>query len=234
MSDNKDGEVQSKKPVDSDFQQQRLRAWQPLLTPFWVILTFTLVGILFMILGAVCISASMDVIEVTSEEYQADDALLIGGAGYPTSVNITVPSDMKAPVYFYYKLTNFFQNHRRYVKSRSDNQLRGAVDTTNCDPLTTNGGLDYYPCGLIANSMFNDTLKLSLNGLPTLNHDNRGIAWASDLSTKFVPRLPTSQETTIGAFGQRLPNVTDEDFIVWMRTAGLPTFKKLKYIIRQT
>jgi hypothetical protein len=26
---------------------------------------------------------------------------------------------------------------------------------------------------------------------------------------------------------QSLPTVTDEDFIVWMRTAGLPTFKKL-------
>ena len=32
---------------------------------------------------------------------------------------------MKAPVYVYYELDNFYQNHRRYVKSRSDSQLEG-------------------------------------------------------------------------------------------------------------
>lgn len=36
---------------------------------------------------------------------------------------------MKAPVYFYYKLENFYQNHRRYVKSRNDEQLAGKVIT---------------------------------------------------------------------------------------------------------
>jgi hypothetical protein len=30
-----------------------------------------------------------------------------------------------------------------------------------------------------------------------------------------------------GILGVKLPPVDDEDFIVWMRTAGLPTFKKL-------
>merc|ERR1711871_1076910 len=32
---------------------------------------------------------------------------------------------MTKPVYVYYELVNFYQNHRRYVKSRSDDQLRG-------------------------------------------------------------------------------------------------------------
>jgi hypothetical protein len=34
-----------------------------------------------------------------------------------------VKEKMKAPVYVYYELDNFYQNHRRYVKSRSDDQL---------------------------------------------------------------------------------------------------------------
>ena len=38
---------------------------------------------------------------------------------------VTVPEKMKAPVYVYYELDNFYQNHRRYVKSRSDSQLSG-------------------------------------------------------------------------------------------------------------
>jgi hypothetical protein len=31
------------------------------------------------------------------------------------------------PLYLYYELTNFFQNHRRYYQSRDINQLRGEV-----------------------------------------------------------------------------------------------------------
>jgi len=32
---------------------------------------------------------------------------------------------MIAPVYVYYQLDNFYQNHRRYVKSRDYKQLMG-------------------------------------------------------------------------------------------------------------
>jgi hypothetical protein len=32
---------------------------------------------------------------------------------------------MDKPVYLYYELNNYFQNHRLYVKSRSFEQLRG-------------------------------------------------------------------------------------------------------------
>jgi hypothetical protein len=66
-----------------------------------------------------------------------------------------------ASVLLYYRLTNFYQNHRRYVKSFDANQLQGAkipsaADTNpNCSPLQGPGGVpQYYPCGLIANSMF--------------------------------------------------------------------------------
>ena len=42
----------------------------------------------------------------------------------------------------------------------------------------------------------------------------------------FVSPFP-SFLLSLGLLGVRLPPVDDEDFIVWMRTAGLPTFKKL-------
>ncbi len=47
-------------------------------------------------------------------------------------------------------------------------------------------------------------------------------------SSFFLP-LPPSY----GLLGVKLPPVTDEDFIVWMRTAGLPTFKKLYRVINR-
>jgi len=143
-------------------------------------------------------------------------------------------------------LTNFYQNHRRYVKSRDDPQLAGqSIGSTpsDCDPMETNDNLALYPCGLIANSFFNDTFSAYYtNNNPSDNSNNPsgsmtagndlwvkdGIAWKSDVDKKFVYRpLDTSKETNLSPNGFILPPVNDEDFIVWMRTAGLPTFKKL-------
>ncbi len=46
---------------------------------------------------------------------------------------IQVKDTMKAPVYFMYKLNNFYQNQRRYIQSKSNYQLAGMllVDTGN-------------------------------------------------------------------------------------------------------
>jgi hypothetical protein len=53
----------------------------------------------------------------------------------------TLDADIIAPVYVYYQLDNFYQNHRRYVKSRSFSQLKGSnlavADLADCDPIKT-------------------------------------------------------------------------------------------------
>lgn len=207
-------------------------------------------------------------------------------------ITFRIEKHMKAPIYLYYQLENFYQNHRRYVQSRSDAQLRGdaTASTSDCSPLTMSGtGINKYnstaetpigsnqtdyilmPCGLIANSLFNDIFwvnKLVTNGVTYYQNDTyqgktlvnlvdqTGIAWKSDVETKFKninlqelaapddtlllwqnPRyryiIPmfvgqepiankTAWTTNAPAFG-----VQDEHFIVWMRTAGLPSFRKL-------
>lgn len=77
------------------------------------------------------------------------------------TIRFNVPADLHPPVFLYYKLTNFYQNHRRYVKSYDPAQLRGdykSASTLNkgdCKPLAQINGKAVYPCGLIANSMFN-------------------------------------------------------------------------------
>lgn len=76
-------------------------------------------------------------------------------------VRFDVPADLEPTVLLYYKLTNFFQNHRRYVKSVNTDQLRGKavsfddLKNSDCKPLATNGSIIIWPCGLIANSYFN-------------------------------------------------------------------------------
>ena len=76
-------------------------------------------------------------------------------------VEFDIPVDIEPTVLFYYKLSNFFQNHRRYVKSLNSNQLKGqgvsvsTLDDSDCKPLSSINGVAIYPCGLIANSLFN-------------------------------------------------------------------------------
>ena len=153
----------------------------------------------------------------------------------------------------YYRLTNFFQNHRRYVRSFDQQQLEGAardlraIQGSDCDPLQFEEGTNkpYYPCGLIANSVFNDTFRNPVllntagsgNSNTTYNMTRDGIAWSSDADlygqTKYnyedvVPPPNWRKRYPVYNSSFPFPDLhTDEAFQVWMRTAGLPTFSKL-------
>lgn len=172
-------------------------------------------------------------------------------------IQFRIPEDMQAPVLFYYQLTNFYQNHRRYVNSFYDKQLLGndvsvdSVKSSSCSPLAsdTDTGLPYYPCGLIANSMFNDTF-LDLTLLTTgdsrpnetyVMQDATNIAWESDKAlygalpsgynlSSILPPPNWVKQYPDGKYTDDAPPTDpsqDPHFMVWMRTAGLPTFSKL-------
>lgn len=170
------------------------------------------------------------------------------------SIQFTIPHDLDPPVFLYYRLTNFYQNHRRYVKSLDTNQLKGdavpgpTIENSNCDPLRVDSEKrPYYPCGLIANSLFNDSFakplllnvedKAQMN--QTYNMTNRGIAWDSDKAlygkTNYKPAdiaVPPNWRKQYPEEGYSdehpPPNLEEyEELHVWMRTAGLPAFSKL-------
>jgi len=79
-------------------------------------------------------------------------------------IQFDIPTQLDPPIFFYYHLTNFYQNHRRYVKSFDADQLKGVAVSQanlqkNCKPMAvTPDGYSIYPCGLIANSQFNGKL----------------------------------------------------------------------------
>ena len=52
-------------------------------------------------------------------------------------VEIEVRDNMEPPIYVYYQISNVFQNHRRYVQSRLDQQLRGEDSGSQFDSLAT-------------------------------------------------------------------------------------------------
>jgi hypothetical protein len=144
--------------------------------------------------------------------HRYDDAIPPGQSGF---VDFQVVSAMKAPVYVYYELSNFYQNHRRYVKSRDDDQLAAgnsvktgaSAYSANCDPRSTSSYTapdgtvtekQLYPCGLVALSVFNDTFVLShnRNGSPApyeyidVDQTPDTICWPQDVSKKFHQANP--------------------------------------------
>lgn len=97
----------------------------------------------------------------------------------------SVPTSLEGPVFLYYKMTNYYQNHRRYVKSIDTDQLLGdsvsysTVDGGNCKPLDVQDGKIIYPCGLIANSVFNGECSLSLNHFNRLCREKISLSLSS-------------------------------------------------------
>ena len=237
------------KPQDTDFRQQRLRSWQPLLIPFYVVITFIILGCIFLPIGFVILKASDDI--VTHEiRYDSLDCAVPGSTKpCAKSLDFTLEEDMDKPVFFYYKLTNFYQNHRRYVKSRSDVQLSGSdpKDVSTCDPLEKHNGVNLYPCGLIAASYFDDTFVAKLTPAGALLPDptfpewtEKGIAWDVDREVRFVDKFKNENGTdTLPAdltrTGPRgtIPDLNNEHLMNWMRPAAFPTFKKLYAIINK-
>jgi len=218
----------AKKPSNTDFKQQKLPAWQPILTPIPVIVSFLIIGVIFIPVGYVLFLASESVTEVISESYESCG----------TICNVTFRNmNMQPPIYVYYKLENYYQNHRRYVKSRNDAQLRGQQvlalsDLSDCAPYVSYDGSSspnefYLPCGLIARSLFNDTFILSTGNGSLIPVSTDGVAWQSDIDTKF-------NNPPKGTPGIRvIPDFKNVDFIVWMRTAALPTFRKLWRVVNE-
>lgn len=258
----------SKKPSNSNFKQQRLKAWQPILTAGTVLPMFFGVGIAFIPIGiGLLISSNMvqefvydytDCVNSNGEQCsKVIEQLLAPPCSCSYEFNLT--EAFKGDVYVYYGLSNFYQNHRRYVKSRDDNQLLGDKNAklSECypfakadDPIDAGEtALPIAPCGAIANSLFNDSIQLYYKDndlepkfipVPLLN---TGIAWPTDKTVKF--RNPPGSNLIVAFNGTTHPvnwrkyvyeldptnddnnGYQNEDLIVWMRTAALPTFRKL-------
>ncbi|XP_067097560.1 cell cycle control protein 50A-like [Osmerus mordax] len=263
------GTIKNKKPDNTAFKQQRLPAWQPILTAGTVLPAFFVIGLIFIPIGIGLYVTSNNIkefeidytgVDMSSPCYNCSKSFSWNSSRPCTCV---LPFSLEQPfesnVFMYYGLSNFYQNHRRYVKSRDDSQLNGdsgslTKPSKECEPYAFNENKAIAPCGAIANSMFNDTLELFYfdpNGtrvqIPLMR---KGIAWWTDKHVKFRnpdannPNLTAVFQGTTKPINWRKPvyeldddlennGFINEDFIVWMRTAALPTFRKLYRIIQK-
>ncbi|KAI3921483.1 hypothetical protein MKW98_013417 [Papaver atlanticum] len=229
----------------SKFVQQELASYKPILGPKLIISAFVLMAVFFISNGAAILHASRSVVEIVDrydtecipEKFRNDTLSYIQNATISKSCtrDIKVPKDMKQPIFVYYQLGNFHQNHRRYVTSRSNAQLKDPLNEEEigtCDPVAKlDNGQPIVPCGLIAWSLFNDTYSFSLGNNKTLAVNKKGISWKSDRDSRFDDQVfPKNFQNGVQG-GKRLnsniPLNQHEDLMVWMRIAAFPSFRKL-------
>lgn len=170
------------------------------------------------------------VIETTDEE--------TGKVFRKCNVSLNIEKTLKSPIYVYYKLENFYSNHREYVRSKIYPQLRGesVTDTSNCDKMKTNK--DFFgkdkemisftgkplksndlmnPCGLIARSFFNDSYKLYNSKNETIAIDESNIAYNPDKKYMFKNNEDKDKQWI---------DVENEHFIIWMNIELFSDFIK--------
>lgn len=201
---------------NSKFKQQMLPAWRPVPSFGSTMIIFGVFGIIFLSLGIVLYVMSEGIQGIT-QEYSQEATCPKGLEG--CLVPIMIEEDITGPVYVYYQLDNFYQNHRRYVKSRSNAQLMGenlaVSELDDCDPIIKNEDLNSgdavartsldgapldpqaaaYPCGLVAKSFFTDKFK-SFKSKDGIDYpiDSTKIAWDSDVEYKFKNLEPEADK----------------------------------------
>lgn len=262
--DNLSDKPKSNRPTDRPLTQQRLIAFRPTYSAGTVLPLFFIVGIIFVPIGISVLWVSQNVHEkvidytdCTNKDNKAcKDEIMNQNAtdrDCSCTAKFNIAEDWEGDVFMYYGLTNFYQNHRRYVGSKNDDQLLGKVDDEpaeeDCSPFyKDDNGITFYPCGAIANSLFSDVVLLRYTNrrVPLLR---TGIAWESDKEFKFKnpPNTGTVEDLkskfegyakpkhwkrNLWELDEETPNNTNnglanEDLIVWMRTAALPNFRKI-------
>jgi hypothetical protein len=154
---------------------------------------------------------------------------------------------MEKNIMVYYQLDGFYQNHRRYVKSKSEEQLTGQYisiedmkNKKDCDPIITNAQMGKeksfngdvldpaevaIPCGLMAKSYFNDSYS---DWILYINKENNDIHEPVNVNQLKRARKADREKykKNIDPSKQWI-DITNEHFLVWMRPSPLPNFAKL-------
>jgi len=209
---------------NSKFYQQKMFGWRPLPTISCITIIFVCFAIFFIIMGIIILVFTAQVKEHKEQYYPCND---INCDYEHTKIHIT--EDMKKPVMVYYQVDGVIQNHRFYMDSKSDKQLKGEeVDPEElkkdkiCEGAFTEKEMSYSgnsgssnlanPCGLIAKTYFKDKFtnwKLGTDILTKEELDEEEIAYQSDIDT--------------------YEGVADkgEHFLVWMRISPFSNPRKL-------
>lgn len=235
-----------------------------------VLATFISLAILFLIVGSWAASLGEHVISVRYDnmpDCQLDDVSSLAESSTSQSieklctVQIPITTKLQAPIGVYYQVENFYSTHSRYLRSVSFQQMRepsALSATSDCTPAKKFGDtpksdvfinstlydtvapLTMYPCGLQAQSFFNDRFDM-----PCIISQGRCVQLLTDGSwnssavlteadrQRFKARQATAAETQLNVRGFQMPSVDNVDFINWMHPSASSTQRRLYRVIGQ-
>lgn len=214
---------------NSKFKQQKLPGWRPVPSMGRTLVIYFGFGIIFVGLGVLILLFSNNIVEY-NEDYCKDQS------AKSCIIEFNITKKMEPNIMVYYKIDGFYQNHRRYMKSKSDKQLEGKdiseEEAEVCEPVITNEqmgkdksidkkdlvGKDIsIPCGLMAKSFFNDTFIFKYINDTNVTVNETNIARKSD----------KEKYKNVNLSRQWINLEENEHFMVWMKPSPLPNFKKL-------
>lgn len=215
------------------------RAWRPRPSFTALVAVIGSLGSLFFALGIVIIVYSNSLFEFETRY----DSLCSLNANCTTE-KFLISQVVSKPVYVQYRITEFYQNNLRYMRSSVEEQLRDGVlldksALEDCEPYLTNREMSKtisvlnttlnpdepaIPCGLAAYTFFNDTFDLvNLDSGKVYPISDKNIAWESDKQYKFN-NIELSKQWI---------DMKNERFIIWMKIAPFENFIKTWGVINE-
>ena len=228
------------RPKPTPFRQQQLTAYRMIPSVRKTCLILLSIGVVYILIGILILIYTLQITQTHFRYDNIQDCKHHNSTESKCEVQFEI-KNAKSPVFIYYELDNFYQNHRNYVRSRSYEQLQGEDlgqdDLDSCDPVLHMKDIPYSnttqfsddqtanPCGLVARSFFNDTYQIyDISGRRIeIQEDN--IIWESELIHHY--HRINSNWKSIQWLDVENGIIYIEHFINWMKTEILPSFIKL-------
>eukprot|EP00405_Crypthecodinium_cohnii_P042710 CAMPEP_0206559476 /NCGR_PEP_ID=MMETSP0325_2-20121206/20417_1 /ASSEMBLY_ACC=CAM_ASM_000347 /TAXON_ID=2866 /ORGANISM="Crypthecodinium cohnii, Strain Seligo" /LENGTH=944 /DNA_ID=CAMNT_0054060985 /DNA_START=14 /DNA_END=2849 /DNA_ORIENTATION=- len=230
-----------RKPPTNAFSQQSLPYMQNVLNTVRILCLSISIGILLLVLGIFVLDKSSEVKQFSvqydgewrqpreAKEHEMIYSPCAANTATPNSctIQVTVPEDMEPPISVVYEVTPFYQNYYSYQASVIFDQLKGTIvsDTyidTYCTSESTRvtaSGQAIFPCGLVANSVFNDTIEFME---VSMKDDDPRLTWDSDYD-RFANPAEYPDDDAYSWIYERYPTVTtkakgvkNRHFVDWM------------------
>jgi hypothetical protein len=181
------------------------------------------------------------------ELHQRDCGLGTDHSGRSRTCSFTVPvtQDMQPPIQVMYLVNPFYQNYNRYMRSVDMRQLKGrdvASRDVRChEALVNSNGEHLNPCGLQAQSFFNDTFQIMVGNGTKSAIVSKSIVFPPEIEDtwKNPPKYGRKNDNTSWLY-ERFPGiisyedgVNDRHFMVHMRPGALGYAQKRYGVIHE-
>ena len=133
-----------------------------------------------------------------------------GGESRTCTIRVVPPFALKPPIFVFYEVGPFYQNHNSYLKSEVAKELAGEANSESlrslrrrfCGARPTredDKGNFIVPCGMKANSLFNDTLTITdLKSDSVIEIDDEGRSGANRTPAAQMSELSLDHVCTYG------------------------------------